>query len=148
MVALRRDEQRRNAVAVESRRLVLPLAHHGEQPRLEPLVPERCVGGHGAGEVADMVVPIPSAFARGKIVADGVELAHVVGLDVVAYVVGTHLDALALHLKDDAAEHTRVERKEAVGRQRDGAILRAAEDGVVAEGVAHGEETDHAVDGT
>lgn len=48
MVALRRDEQRRNAVAVESRGLVLPLAHHGEQPRLEPLVPERCVGGHGA----------------------------------------------------------------------------------------------------
>lgn len=148
MVALRRDEQRRNAVAVESRRLVLPLAHHGEQPRLEPLVPERCVGGHGAGEVADMVVPVPSAFARGKIFADGVELTHVVGLDIVAYVVWTHLDTLALHLKDDATEHARVERSETVGRQRDGAILCAAQDGVVAEGVAHGEKADHAVDGT
>ena len=39
VVALRRDEQRRNAVAVESRGLVLPLGDHGEQPRLEPLVP-------------------------------------------------------------------------------------------------------------
>ena len=123
------------------------MAHHGEQPRLEPLVPERCVGGHGAGEVADMVVPVPSAFARGKIVADGVELTHIVGLDIVAYVVWTHLDTLALHLKDDATEHARVERSEAVGRQRDGAILCAAQDGVVAEGVAHGEKTDHAVDG-
>lgn len=36
---------------------------------------------------------------------------------------------------------------EAVGRQRDGAILCAAQDGVVAEGVAHGEKADHAVDG-
>lgn len=37
---------------------------------------------------------------------------------------------------------------ETVGRQRDGAILCATQDGVVAEGVAHGEKADHAVDGT
>lgn len=95
-----------------------------------------------------MVVPVPSAFARGKIVADGVELTHIVGLDIVAYVVWTHLDTLALHLKDDATEHAWVERSETVGRLRDGAILCAAQDGVVAEGVAHGEKADHAVDGT
>ena len=39
VVALWRDEQWRNAVAVESGGLVLPLAHHGEQPRGEPLAP-------------------------------------------------------------------------------------------------------------
>lgn len=37
---------------------------------------------------------------------------------------------------------------ETVGRQRDEAILCAAQDGVVAKGVAHGEKADHAVDGT
>lgn len=37
---------------------------------------------------------------------------------------------------------------ETVGRQRDGAILCAAQDGVVAEGVAHGEKANHTVDGT
>ena len=35
----RTDEQWCNAVAVESGGLVLPLAHHGEQPRGEPLAP-------------------------------------------------------------------------------------------------------------
>ena len=39
VVALWRDEQWCNAVAVESGGLVLPLAHHGEQPRGEPLAP-------------------------------------------------------------------------------------------------------------
>ena len=58
---------------------------------------------HGSGEVGNVVVPVPYAFALGKIVAYRVEGAYVVGVDIVGYIVLAHLYALALHLKCDAS---------------------------------------------
>ena len=146
VVALRRDEQRRDAVAIDSAWRVLPLGDHGEQPCGEPLAPQRSVGGHGAGEVAYVVVPVPCAFATGEVVAYGVERTHIVRLDVVVHIVLAHLYPLALHLKYDAAARAWVKRLEVGFGTARVAILCAVHYGVVAEGVAHGEEADHAVD--
>ena len=103
---------------------------------------------HGEGEIADVVVSVPYAFALGEVVADGVVLANVVGVDIVAYVVLTHLDAFALHLKNDASARAQIEWFEAADWTVDGAILGAVHNGVVAKGVVRGEVVDHAVDWT
>lgn len=89
-----------------------------------------------------MVVSVPCAFTLGEVVTDGVVLANVVGVDIVAYVVLTHLDAFALHLKNDASARARIEWFEAADRTVDGAILGAVHNGVVAKGVVRGEEVD------
>lgn len=93
-----------------------------------------------------MVVSVPYAFALGEVVADGVVLANVVGVDIVAYVVLTHLNAFALHLKNDTSARAQIEWFEAADWTVDGAILGAVHNGVVAKGVVRGEEVDHAVD--
>ena len=93
-----------------------------------------------------MVVSVPCAFALGEVVADGVVLANVVGVDIVAYVVLTHLDAFALHLKNDASARARIEWFEAADWTVDGAILGAVHNGVVAKGVVRDKVVDHAVD--
>jgi len=130
-----RDEQRHDGVTVAAV-ASLPLRHHRQEPRVEPVGPLRLVAcGHGGGEGADVVAAVPFARAE-EVVVDRVEAADARGMDIVLHVVVRQLQTRKQQVSGEGVDDLSCDRHPRCHPCVVGAVLGVAHDDIMPEDIA------------
>lgn len=105
------DEQGCNAIAVSGIE-PHPLRHHTQHPCVKPLAPRGHINGHAVGQVAYVVVPVPTPAHTVEVIANGIVGLHHIRLGVSPDVLVPHIDAVQTGLDGNGVAHTLVCRQE------------------------------------
>ena len=109
--ALRRDEQRHCLIAVFGKVRYLPLAHHAEEPGIEPVFPIGILRGYRSGELADMIFSIPLVILRPEIITYRIIGAYHVRLHIAAHIVVVCIDTCQAHFHRHAFQRAVIHRR-------------------------------------